>query len=176
MLVWLDNFLERVLQTYRSYVDVVAAEPDLALGRLTSRLLLRVYASQTWDGQLDVNEFASVLRKLLDLTIADASIIARRLFPAFDRDNSGLLDFQEVFIGMAMLCSDSPEDRIRTVFAIMDADGNGCISFSELEQFLVAVAPIYTSRAAVVQFAKMMMLVVDKNNSGHITFNEVSFW
>ena len=180
VLVWLDNFLERVLQTYRSYVEVVRDVPDrvsaggLPWASLTINNVVRVYASQTWDGQLDVNEFASMLQRLLGLGGTAALSLSARLFPGLDRDNSGLLDFPEMFIGMVMLCSDGQQAKLNAVFDIIDSDRSGRISRTELEEFLVHIAPWHTTRAELRSVASRVMREADANNSGYITFMEVS--
>ena len=96
------------------------------------------------------------------------------LFSCFDRDGSGLLDFREVFIGMSLLCSSTYDERIELVFEIMDDDSSGRISRHELEQFLIAVAPQLTTRADITELASQVMRGADDNNSGYITFREVS--
>ena len=187
VLAWLEHYLERVLLAFnsvtlmpsttqhsKSWARTQIRSDALPWASLTTCDLMSVYASQTWDGQLDVNEFARVLQRLLGLNSPEGSSLATRLFPALDRDASGLLDFQEVFIGMAMLCSDTEHDRLRSVFEIMDADNSGRISMSELQQFLVAIAPWMTTRSEIQAIAAQVMREADDNNSGYITFMEVS--
>ena len=119
-----------------------------------------------------------MLQKLLGMDRASGSALAGQLFPCFDRDGNGLLDFREVFIGMAILCGGTREERLEAAFSIMDADGSGRVSRMELEQFFNTVAPPNTSRHAIIAFANMVMLVADTNHSGFLTFGEVflHFW
>ena len=153
----------------------VVSTAGVPWAKLTTHDMMRVFAAETWDGQFNVNEFAHVLQKVLNLDRGvEATALARRLFPALDRDNSGLLDFQEVFIGMAMLCSDSHEDKLRSVFEIMDADRSGRISRTELEQFLVHIAPWRTTSAEIQIVRATIMFEADTNHSGFLTFSEVN--
>jgi len=183
VVAWLDDYLARITDAYglrgRSASPVLRASASptgLPWAALTTRELLRVFASESWDGQLDVNEFGRVLQKLLGMDRASASALAGQLFPCFDRDGNGLLDFREVFIGMAILCGGTRQERLEAAFSIMDADGSGRVSRSELEQFFFAVAPVHTSLHAITAFANMVMLVADTNHSGFITFQEFMRW
>ena len=142
---------------------------------LTTRELLRVFASESWAGQLDVNEFGRVLQKLLGMDRASASALAGQLFPCFDRDGNGLLDFREVFIGMAILCGGTRQERLEAAFSIMDADGSGRVSRREVEQFLTAVAPAGTRNSKIDMLAATIMHEADTNDSGQITFLEVLY-
>ena len=172
---WLDLYLTRIYSTFGLPYDpnavVVQAFPWASL---TISNVVRVYASQTWDGQLDVSEFASMLQRLLGLGGTAALSLSARLFPGLDRDNSGLLDFPEMFIGMVMLCSDGQQAKLNAVFDIIDSDRSGRISRTELEEFLVHIAPWHTTRAELRSVASRVMREADANNSGYITFMEVS--
>ena len=180
MVAWLDDYLARITDAYglrgRSASPVLRASASptgLPWAALTTRELLRVFASESWDGQLDVNEFGRVLQKLLGMDRASASALAGQLFPCFDRDGNGLLDFREVFIGMAILCGGTRQERLEAAFSIMDADGSGRVSRTELKQFLCAVAPRRTSMAEINMMLSIIMREADTNFSGFITFQEV---
>jgi len=178
VIAWLDNYLERITSTFSSGAPVVSTRLSSGLpwASLNTHDLLRVFASESWDGQLDVNEFGRVLQKLLGMDRSGGSALAGQLFPCFDRDGNGLLDFREVFVGMSILCGGTREERIEAAFTIMDADGSGHVSQSELMQFLVVVAPVHTSLQAIKAFTRMIMLVVDTNQSGQVSFVEFMRW
>ena len=188
MLAWLDRYLNRVIESYNTLSSrsvsrhsvssraagfVPTSTYPFAWSRMSIQDLLQVYASQTWDGQLDVNEFASMLQRLWNVSPSEAASLAIRLFPALDRDASGLMDFREMFIGMVTLCSDSSIDKLRAVFDIIDSDRSGRISRTELEDFLRAIAPWHTSKADILIMAVTILREADDNNSGYITYAEV---
>ena len=178
MVAWLDDYLARITDAYgagsRSRSPVSRASPSgLPWASLTTRDLLRVFASESWDGQLDVNEFGRVLQKLLGMDRASGSALAGQLFPCFDRDGNGLLDFREVFIGMAILCGGTREERLEAAFSIMDADGSGRVSRREVQQFLVSVAPWRTPLLEIQHLTSKIMAEADANNTGQLTFMEV---
>ena len=178
IVAWLDKWQDKLLEAYMGGVSAAPSVPSRVSGlpwaNLTSRELIRVFTSETWDGQLDVNEFGRVLQRLLDLpSRAESTKLARQLFPCFDRDNSGLLDFREVFGGMALLCSDTREEKLQAVFQIMDANGSGRISPQELEQFLIAVCAWYVSMSEIRSMVAQVFREADTNRSGLISFSEV---
>ena len=184
VVAWLDDYLVRITDAFGigrpslpplspSLRSNSPPSSGLPWAALTTRELLRVFASESWDGQLDVNEFGRVLQKLLGMDRASASALAGQLFPCFDRDGNGLLDFREVFIGMAILCGGTRQERLEAAFSIMDADGSGRVSRTELKQFLCAVAPRRTSMAEINMMLSIIMREADTNFSGFITFQEV---
>ena len=182
VVAWLDDYLARITDAYglrgRSASPVLRASASptgLPWAALTTRELLRVFASESWAGQLDVNEFGRVLQKLLGMDRASASALAGQLFPCFDRDGNGLLDFREVFIGMAILCGGTRQERLEAAFSIMDADGSGRVSRREVQQFLVSVAPWHTSMNEIQRLTSTIMREADTNDSGQITFLEVLY-
>ena len=179
IVAWLDKWQSKLLEAYMGRTSaapsVASKSSGLPWANLTSGELIRVFNSESWDGQLDVNEFGRVLQRLLDLpSRAESTQLAKQLFPCFDRDNSGLLDFREVFGGMALLCSDTREEKLQAVFQIMDANGSGRISPQELEQFLIAVCAWYVSMSEIRSMVAQVFREADTNRSGLIDFREVS--
>ena len=109
IVAWLDKWQDKLLEAYMGGVSAAPSVPSRVSGlpwdTLTASRILRAFTSETWDGQLDVNEFGRVLQRLLDLpSRAESTKLARQLFPCFDRDNSGLLDFREVSRAAGLVC------------------------------------------------------------------------
>ena len=83
----------------------------------------------------------------------DGPTIGNRLFKAFDVDQSGDLDFKEMFLGMSLLINMSNsglesrggvQDRLQDLeiaFMIVDGNNSGTISKEELEEFLTTISP-----------------------------------
>ena len=165
---------------YKKNTLAVAGPPSkgsaLPWARLNTRDLMTVVRGKTWQEELNVSDLAVVLQQLLNLSTLEASSLANRLFPAFDRDGSGTLDFRELFIGIAMLCSDPHDDRLHAVFQIMDEDNSGGITDGELAHFLVAIAPWDTNGSEVSNVAARIMKEADINEDGFITFGEFQQW
>lgn len=53
----------------------------------------------------------------------------------FDKDNSGLIDFQKFLDLMIILFSESdPEEKLNHAFELFDVNKNGFISFEDLKR------------------------------------------
>ena len=113
----------------------------LTVNLLTLRNL-QVFHSEAWAGTLIPSEFARVLDKLG----LDGNKLSAKLFHAFDLDNSGHLDFKEVFIGMALLLSSSREQQLQSTFDMMDDNGSGRVSQQEISKFLRYICPPQATR------------------------------
>ena len=114
-------------------------------------------------------------------------IAGEALFAAFDYDGNGFLDFREVFIGFTLLLSDSPEERLRCGFMMMDADGSGELTLSEVTAFLETIAPPEDTNQVeaepddwreerVRSMASAVMKEADLDGKGFITLEEFSLW
>lgn len=58
--------------------------------------------------------------------------IAKKLFDFFDMDENGAIDSFEFICVLAFLTKTDVDDRLKSVFQIVDPDNNGSCSFSEL--------------------------------------------
>ena len=182
MVAWLDNYLARIIDSYGPGLPMVrsisrsSSPASLPWARLTLDGLRSILASDAWKGAFRLVDFDRLARRAfcLDNSI-ESSRITSRLFHCFDRDGNGLLDFREVFIGMAILCGSTREERLEAAFSIMDADGSGTVSRDEVEEFLLTVAPRQTSEVEIQKLASAIMCGADMNDSGKITFLEVIY-
>ena len=139
---------------------------------LTTADIERVFHSEAWAGTLIPSEFARVLDKLG----LDGKGIGNKLFHAFDLDNSGHLDFKEVFIGMALLLSSSREQRLECAFHMMDTDQSGQVSVAEMEVCVRTIAPPTVSSEVIRPLSAKIMEEADVNNNGSISFHEFMHW
>jgi Ca2+-binding EF-hand superfamily protein len=188
VLAWLDQFHSRVLSRWDGGVvsaPVAVSEPDPWYKRsmpapstrypwegITTSDLVRVFRSESWAGTLVPSEFAHVLDKLG----LDGRSVGPKLFSAFDTDNSGQLDFKEMFIGLALLLSSSREQQLNCAFDMMDGNQSGRVSREEFGVFLSWIAPTGLTRYEVLRVAADIFRAVDTNYSGLITFNEFISW
>ncbi len=53
--------------------------------------------------------------------MADAASLTKRLFSVFDSDGNGVVDKNELKIGMSLLCPGSQQDKIKAAFDIVGA-------------------------------------------------------
>ena len=69
-----------------------------------------------------------------------ALVFLKSLFEILDADSSGYVDQRELLAGLALVLgpSLSDEKRLELVFAAYDMDGNGTLSFEELQELICA--------------------------------------
>jgi len=98
------------------------------------------------------------------------------LFHAFDTDDSGHLNFREMFVGMALLLSSSFEQRLECAFDMMDANGSGRVSREEMASFLRYIAPPSATRYDVGMMSLKAIKEADDNRTGLVTYQEFFAW
>ena len=98
-------------------------------------------------GGLSAEAFAKVCRRLATLggngrgdqeTRNAAARLSRRIFAAFDAQETDDVDFVEVAAGLAVLAPASMDDKIEAAFALYDVTRGG-VAFEELRGYLLAV-------------------------------------
>ena len=59
------------------------------------------------------------------------------LYGLFDRDDSGTVDFGEFVGGLSVLCKGEADQKLKLLFALLDADGSSLVSKAELSTFFM---------------------------------------
>ena len=80
------------------------------------------------DGKLTKAQFADGMK---NLGLTDPLMIELN-FRAFDKDKSGMVDFQEYVTGLSVFQKGNPEDRLRLMFDVYDSDDSGTLTFDEV--------------------------------------------
>ena len=68
-----------------------------------------------------------------------ATYVLARLYDIFDRDGSGVVDFIELGAALSVLCGGSSVERARAAFDLHDVNGDGVITFEEMETHMLSV-------------------------------------
>ena len=68
-----------------------------------------------------------------------AEVLIRRLFSTFDTGESGSVNMGELLTGLTLLCGGSRVDKAAATFAFYDRNGDGTISFDEMQRYLLSV-------------------------------------
>mmetsp|Transcript_11553 Transcript_11553/g.29129 ORF Transcript_11553/g.29129 Transcript_11553/m.29129 type:complete len:201 (-) Transcript_11553:74-676(-) len=92
------------------------------------------------DGQLNREQFASVVQSVLPSTDQITAVVAggdrssklHSLFDAFDVDGNGTVDFKELATGLSILLMGTEQEKITFAFRLLDANGDGDISLEEI--------------------------------------------
>ncbi|KAI9007326.1 hypothetical protein BC832DRAFT_554991 [Gaertneriomyces semiglobifer] len=68
----------------------------------------------------------------------EKNLITERIFAFFDRDDDQVISFEELVMGLSILCKGGIDERIRWAFRGYDLNGDGYISRPELHQMFKA--------------------------------------
>ncbi|KAI0983370.1 hypothetical protein GJ496_000236 [Pomphorhynchus laevis] len=96
-------------------------------------------------------------------------------FNTFDTDRSGIIDFTEFLLAIAVNRSGTSKEKIEMAFDMYDVDGNGYIDSKELTKIITAIFELKgqskNKRAAKAEIANMMSKI-DVNNDSKISKEE----
>lgn len=178
--------------------------PSLAHLRLVTGLasmrvedvLRRFSAASSRNGTVALDVFVSVLISMIPPVSAGgiqphhARALAERLFQAMDADQNGVLDLYELTTGLSVLCgADTEAEKIESIFAMYDANGDGLVSPQELYSYFNAVFRVLfeleprlreeagaSPEALSQQLADQFMAECDTNKDGVISLDEFQTW
>jgi len=88
------------------------------------------------DGEIDFDEFISLMRLRMDERQRDPEEDLRDAFNMFDADRSGFIDRDEVRALMKKLAQTLTEEEIDAIMEEVDTDGDGEISFEEFRAMM----------------------------------------
>lgn len=71
-------------------------------------------------------------------TDQEALPLVDRVWDLMDKKGSGVVSFQQLFAGLAQMCTTSQEERAEFYFRLYDVDGNGAVDREELMALLMA--------------------------------------
>ena len=136
------------------------------------------YREASWSGgQLDRQQLRQVLSRVLPvLASPQGRPVLDSLFSLFDTDQNGSVDWRELTVGLASLCSGSTHDRLRVIFDMFDTSHNGHISRAELAHLVRVVSGRPQDWAYAEQQSDRIMRALDKNRDGSLSFHEFDRW
>ncbi|KAG2529304.1 hypothetical protein JM16_001833 [Phytophthora kernoviae] len=165
------------------------------LGSFSAQQVLNTFAKFTSaDGAMDKDTFRQALGHF---KVEDASeklndrlqLLVDRIFELFDKDNNGLVDFNELASGLSVLCGGSQTDKVRAAFNLYDVNHDGYISLGEMRLYLTSVFkvlfevnPDNEARTGVSPeelgeiTAEQAFVEADLDKDGKLSFEEFSQW
>ncbi|KNC53907.1 lysophosphatidylcholine acyltransferase 2 [Thecamonas trahens ATCC 50062] len=127
------------------------------------KLLLDRFAAADTDGDGLVSEVE--FAELLGLELSEPVSLA---FQMFDTDSSGLIDFREWLIGIALANNQSDREEVLSfAFQLFDPHGKGRISRERFVSFIGSVFPAMTGESAAALFDR-----VDARQRGYLSFKD----
>ncbi|KAG7380719.1 hypothetical protein PHYPSEUDO_006901 [Phytophthora pseudosyringae] len=113
-----------------------------------------------------------------------------RLFTAFDTEQKGIVDFNELLSGISILCGASTRDeKVLAAFKVYDTNGDGVISLEEMTHYLGSVFKLLYSldptrqqqlgisaETLAAATANEIFEIADVNHDGKLNFDEFQKW
>ncbi|RAW38367.1 hypothetical protein PC110_g5374 [Phytophthora cactorum] len=113
-----------------------------------------------------------------------------RLFTAFDTEQKGIVDFNELISGLSILCGTSTRDeKVLSAFKVYDTNGDGVISEDEMTHYLGSVFKLLyaldptrqqqlgiSAKTLAGVTASEIFEVADVNHDGKLNFEEFQKW
>lgn len=96
-----------------------------------------VMVDENGDGEIDFDEFITLMRLRMGESGDDAEQKLRDVFDIFDADGSGGIDRDEMRMLMKKLAQTLTEEEITAIMEEVDADGDGEISFEEFKALMI---------------------------------------
>ncbi|KAI8820750.1 uncharacterized protein EV422DRAFT_496563, partial [Fimicolochytrium jonesii] len=81
---------------------------------------------------------ATTFKQCLGPLGLEKNLIVDRIFHFFDRDEDGIIRFEELVLGLSVLCKGGFDERLKWAFRGYDLDSDGFISRDELHQMFKA--------------------------------------
>ena len=100
--------------------------------------VVSVFASYMSGDTISRRNFAQAMEALAGPTNTQLRD-AIDLYGMFDANNDGVVDARELVTGLSVLCGGGLNPKVDAAFALYDADGDGYVSFSEMETYLTSV-------------------------------------
>ncbi|KAG7395517.1 hypothetical protein PHYBOEH_003657 [Phytophthora boehmeriae] len=165
------------------------------LGSFSAQQVLNTFAKFTSaDGVMDKDTFRQAMGhfKVKDASqksIDRLQLLVDRIFELFDKDNNGVVDFNELASGLSVLCGGSQTDKVRAAFNLYDVNHDGYISLGEMRLYLTSVFkvlfevnPDSEARMGVSPeelgeiMAEQAFVEADLDKDGKLSFDEFSQW
>ncbi|OQR94910.1 hypothetical protein ACHHYP_00829 [Achlya hypogyna] len=109
--------------------------------------IFEIFAEAAPSGELNFAAFRQCFEHMVELAGGypsaqakqEASVVIRRLFRAFDRDENNAVDFGELASGLSVLSGSSMDDKVLAAFRLYDINGDGFISLDEMISYMTSI-------------------------------------
>ncbi|XP_076034807.1 A-type potassium channel modulatory protein KCNIP1-like [Oratosquilla oratoria] len=110
---------------------------------------------------------------------ASTSQYAHYVFSTLDKENSGIINFEDFISLVSRLTRGTTEDKLRWIFSLYDLNGDGCITRQEMTDLVQAVfdlmgkhTDVPIDETTIGQRVETLFTMLDQNRDGVITLDE----
>ncbi|XP_059084351.1 Kv channel-interacting protein 1-like isoform X1 [Tigriopus californicus] len=137
-----------------------------------------VHCSGEWAGKKKVSKKE---QKALDLQSAQAALssYSHYVFSTLDRNDSGVITFQDFVVGLSILIRGTLEEKLRWTFSLYDQDRDGVISREEMEDVVGSVFDLMgrtgdpiSEEAIITERVDQIFQKMDLNGDGVVSIEE----
>jgi len=126
-------------------------------------------------GQMTKKDFGLMMQKALPKKAA--SKMDDHVFRIYDKDNSGKIDFVEFMVVYQIMAEGSPEDVLKQIFCVFDANADGSINPKEMQRLVRDMMLLIKDvdnpeQATKDMIASSAFAEMDENSDGKITADE----
>jgi len=130
------------------------------------------FCEQCPDGHIDRKNFRLLMRSCHPGRNLER--LEKRIFNMYDENRDGRISFAEFMVVMYVMSNGTPEENFRQIFRILDADGNGVITLSELKKVVKDIFKLLSDddKEAAKDKANLTLAAfaeMDANKDGEVT-------
>lgn len=127
------------------------------------------------DGKLNKQEFCKLYDKLRPEPMEQLDEISNNVFESFDRDDNGMIEFQEFIIAYALTSRGDLATKLDYAFDVYDADENGSLTSEEVRAVIYSMLDMLGADKRghdAAGIAKDAISSLDGNRDGRISKEE----
>ena len=152
---------------------------------------LRFFKSRCPTGHLTRKHFAEILKELIaqyteyhpEASVFNSSV--NQLYVNFDRDGNGVVDSNELFCGLSMLCAGNCGDKLKAACDAYDESSDGKVQFLEVIKYFQSVFSVLLGPEAKRLISPIALATVttkdlfkqyELDETGEIGFEQLKDW
>lgn len=171
-----DDEQEQAVQRHRpETIDHLLAQTHFSRREL--QILYRGFKNECPSGLVNEDTFKNIYANFFPH--GDSSNYAHFLFKAFDRNQTGSINFEDFSLGLSALLRGPVEEKLTWVFNLYDINKDGCITKEEMLDIMRAIYDMMGKSIKPIlsediprQHTEMFFHKMDRNQDGVITIDE----
>ncbi|KAG0174569.1 hypothetical protein DFQ28_005724 [Apophysomyces sp. BC1034] len=127
--------------------------------------------------QISITEdvFKETVKKYVPSVSSNDDVFLKRLYAAFDVNNTKALDFTEFVDGLSVFMKGTPEEKMALSFKLYDVDHDGYLTKEELERVMLQLSYTFSEddqKNEITSLIARMFEDLDVDGDGKLSFNE----